>query len=215
MHFFKETSSWIQTKDGKRKREGRREINWKKKRTTNDDAFRGNNLTRSFLHHWPRFYVRGSEHRPPVDFHTTEEWVMPNLHIACDFVFDVTRSLLIMQWTRCEYARTTRTRRWNSHLVFLPSFSPLYISLSILTYLSLFYIYFLAIFSSAAEQRAEKKETVLHFEKIRAVFFLIFHSSPCFLLSFHFLCYLFINQWNWISLILSCIIYVWYIYFFV
>lgn len=174
MHFFKETSSWIQTKDGKRKREGRREINWKKKRTTNDDAFRGNNLTRSFLHHWPRFYVRGSEHRPPVDFHTTEEWVMPNLHIACDFVFDVTRSLLIMQWTRCEYARTTRTRRWNSHLVFLPSFSPLYISLSILTYLSLFYIYFLAIFSSAAEQRAEKKETVLHFEKIRAVFFLNF-----------------------------------------
>lgn len=174
MHFFKETSSWIQTKDGKRKREGRREINWKKKRTTNDDAFRGNNLTRSFLHHWPRFYVRGSEHRPPVDFHTTEEWVMPNLHIACDFVFDVTRSLLIMQWTRCEYARTTRTRRWNSHLVFLPSFSPLYISLSILTYLSLLYIYFLAIFSSAAEQRAEKKETVLHFEKIRAVFFLNF-----------------------------------------
>lgn len=174
MHFFKETSSWIQTKDGKRKREGRREINWKKKRTTNDDAFRGNNLTRSFLHHWPRFYVRGSEHRPPVDFHTTEEWVMPNLHIACDFVFDVTRSLLIMQWTRCEYARTTRTRRWNSHLVFLPSFSPLYISLSILTYLSLFYIYFLAIFSSAVEQRAEKKETVLHFEKIRAVFFLNF-----------------------------------------
>lgn len=174
MHFFKETSSWIQTKDGKRKREGRKEINWKKKRTTNDDAFRGNNLTRSFLHHWPRFYVRGSEHRPPVDFHTTEEWVMPNLHIACDFVFDVTRSLLIMQWTRCEYARTTRTRRWNSHLVFLPSFSPLYISLSILTYLSLFYIYFLAIFSSAAEQRAEKKETVLHFEKIRAVFFLNF-----------------------------------------
>lgn len=174
MHFFKETSSWIQTKDGKRKREGRREINWKKKRTTNDDAFRGNNLTRSFLHHWPRFYVRGSEHRPPVDFHTTEEWVMPNLHIACDFVFDVTRSLLIMQWTRCEYARTTRTRRWNSHLVFLPSFSPLYISLSILTYLSLFYIHFLAIFSSAAEQRAEKKETVLHFEKIRAVFFLNF-----------------------------------------
>lgn len=174
MHFFKETSPWIQTKDGKRKREGRREINWKKKRTTNDDAFRGNNLTRSFLHHWPRFYVRGSEHRPPVDFHTTEEWVMPNLHIACDFVFDVTRSLLIMQWTRCEYARTTRTRRWNSHLVFLPSFSPLYISLSILTYLSLFYIYFLAIFSSAAEQRAEKKETVLHFEKIRAVFFLNF-----------------------------------------
>lgn len=174
MHFFKETSSWIQTKDGKRKREGRREINWKKKRTTNDDAFRGNNLTRSFLHHWPRFYVRGSEHRPPVDFHTTEEWVMPNLHIACDFVFDVTRSLLIMQWTRCEYARTTRTRRWNSHLVFLPSFSPLYISLSILTYLSLFYIYFLAIFSSAAEQRAGKKETVLHFEKIRAVFFLNF-----------------------------------------
>lgn len=174
MHFFKETSSWIQTKDGKRKREGRREINWKKKRTTNDDAFRGNNLTRSFLHHWPRFYVRGSEHRPPVDFHTTEEWVMPNLHIACDFVFDVTRSLLIMQWTRCEYARTTRTRRWNSHLVFLPSFSPLYISLSILTYLSLFYIYFLAIFSSAAEQREEKKETVLHFEKIRAVFFLNF-----------------------------------------
>lgn len=174
MHFFKETSSWIQTKDGKRKREGRREINWKKKRTTNDDAFRGNNLTRSFLHHWPRFYVRGSEHRPPVDFHTTEEWVMPNLHIACDFVFDVTRSLLIMQWTRCEYARTTWTRRWNSHLVFLPSFSPLYISLSILTYLSLFYIYFLAIFSSAAEQRAEKKETVLHFEKIRAVFFLNF-----------------------------------------
>lgn len=174
MHFFKETSSWIQTKDGKRKREERREINWKKKRTTNDDAFRGNNLTRSFLHHWPRFYVRGSEHRPPVDFHTTEEWVMPNLHIACDFVFDVTRSLLIMQWTRCEYARTTRTRRWNSHLVFLPSFSPLYISLSILTYLSLFYIYFLAIFSSAAEQRAEKKETVLHFEKIRAVFFLNF-----------------------------------------
>lgn len=174
MHFFKETSSWIQTKDGKRKRERRREINWKKKRTTNDDAFRGNNLTRSFLHHWPRFYVRGSEHRPPVDFHTTEEWVMPNLHIACDFVFDVTRSLLIMQWTRCEYARTTRTRRWNSHLVFLPSFSPLYISLSILTYLSLFYIYFLAIFSSAAEQRAEKKETVLHFEKIRAVFFLNF-----------------------------------------
>lgn len=174
MHFFKQTSSWIQTKDGKRKREGRREINWKKKRTTNDDAFRGNNLTRSFLHHWPRFYVRGSEHRPPVDFHTTEEWVMPNLHIACDFVFDVTRSLLIMQWTRCEYARTTRTRRWNSHLVFLPSFSPLYISLSILTYLSLFYIYFLAIFSSAAEQRAEKKETVLHFEKIRAVFFLNF-----------------------------------------
>lgn len=174
MHFLKETSSWIQTKDGKRKREGRREINWKKKRTTNDDAFRGNNLTRSFLHHWPRFYVRGSEHRPPVDFHTTEEWVMPNLHIACDFVFDVTRSLLIMQWTRCEYARTTRTRRWNSHLVFLPSFSPLYISLSILTYLSLFYIYFLAIFSSAAEQRAEKKETVLHFEKIRAVFFLNF-----------------------------------------
>lgn len=174
MHFFKETSSWIQTKDGKRKREGRREINWKKKRTTNDDAFRGNNLTRSFLHHWPRFYVRGSEHRPPVDFHTTEEWVMPNLHIACDFVFDVTRSLLIMQWTRCEYARTTRTRRWNSHLVFLPSFPPLYISLSILTYLSLFYIYFLAIFSSATEQRAEKKETVLHFEKIRAVFFLNF-----------------------------------------
>lgn len=174
MHFFKETSSRIQTKDGKRKREGRREINWKKKRTTNDDAFRGNNLTRSFLHHWPRFYVRGSEHRPPVDFHTTEEWVMPNLHIACDFVFDVTRSLLIMQWTRCEYARTTRTRRWNSHLVFLPSFPPLYISLSILTYLSLFYIYFLAIFSSAAEQRAEKKETVLHFEKIRAVFFLNF-----------------------------------------
>lgn len=174
MHFFKETSSWIQTKDGKRKREGRREINWKKKRTTNDDAFRGNNLTRSFLHHWPRFYVRGSEHRPPVDFHTTEEWVMPNLHIACDFVFDVTRSLLIMQWTRCEYARTTRTRRWNSHLVFLPSFPPLYISLSILTYLSLLYIYFLAIFSSATEQRAEKKETVLHFEKIRAVFFLNF-----------------------------------------
>lgn len=196
-------------KDGKRKREGRREINWKKKRTTNDDAFRGNNLTRSFLHHWPRFYVRGSEHRPPVDFHTTEEWVMPNLHIACDFVFDVTRSLLIMQWTRCEYARTTRTRRWNSHLVFLPSFSPLYISLSILTYLSLFYIYFLAIFSSAAEQRAEKKETVLHFERF---FFLIFYSSPCFLLSFHFLCYLFINQWNWISLILSCIIYVWYFF---
>lgn len=186
MHFFKETSSWIQTKDGKRKREGRREINWKKKRTTNDDAFRGNNLTRSFLHHWPRFYVRGSEHRPPVDFHTTEEWVMPNLHIACDFVFDVTRSLLIMQWTRCEYARTTRTRRWNSHLVFLPSFSPLYISLSILTYLSLFYIYFLAIFSSAAEQRAEKKETVLHFEKIRAVFFLNFRFLSVFSSLFSF-----------------------------
>lgn len=186
MHFFKQTSSWIQTKDGKRKREGRREINWKKKRTTNDDAFRGNNLTRSFLHHWPRFYVRGSEHRPPVDFHTTEEWVMPNLHIACDFVFDVTRSLLIMQWTRCEYARTTRTRRWNSHLVFLPSFSPLYISLSILTYLSLFYIYFLAIFSSAAEQRAEKKETVLHFEKIRAVFFLNFRFLSVFSSLFSF-----------------------------
>lgn len=186
MHFFKETSSWIQTKDGKRKRERRREINWKKKRTTNDDAFRGNNLTRSFLHHWPRFYVRGSEHRPPVDFHTTEEWVMPNLHIACDFVFDVTRSLLIMQWTRCEYARTTRTRRWNSHLVFLPSFSPLYISLSILTYLSLFYIYFLAIFSSAAEQRAEKKETVLHFEKIRAVFFLNFRFLSVFSSLFSF-----------------------------
>ena len=32
---------------------------------------------------------------------------MPNLHFACDFVFDVTRSLLIMQWTRREYARTT------------------------------------------------------------------------------------------------------------
>lgn len=186
MHFFKETSSWIQTKDGKRKREGRTKINWKKKRTTNDDAFRGNNLTRSFLHHWPRFYVRGSEHRPPVDFHTTEEWVMPNLHIACDFVFDVTRSLLIMQWTRCEYARTTRTRRWNSHLVFLPSFSPLYISLSILTYLSLFYIYFLAIFSSAAEQRAEKKETVLHFEKIRAVFFLNFRFLSVFSSLFSF-----------------------------
>lgn len=115
---------------------------------------------------------------------------MPNLHIACDFVFDVTRSLLIMQWTRCEYARTTRTRRWNSHLVFLPSFSPLYISLSILTYLSLFYIYFLAIFSSAAEQRAEKKETVLHFEKIRAVFFLNFPFLSVFssLFSFCVIC---------------------------
>ena len=68
------------------------------------------NPTRSSLHHWPRFSVRGSEfprHGPPVDFHTTEEWVMPNLHFACDFVFDVTRSLLIMQWTRREYARTT------------------------------------------------------------------------------------------------------------
>lgn len=177
----------MDTNEGRKAKEGgRREINWKKKRTTNDDAFRGNNLTRSFLHHWPRFYVRGSEHRPPVDFHTTEEWVMPNLHIACDFVFDVTRSLLIMQWTRCEYARTTRTRRWNSHLVFLPSFSPLYISLSILTYLSLFYIYFLAIFSSAAEQRAEKKETVLHFEKIRAVFFLNFPFLSVFFSLFSF-----------------------------
>lgn len=214
MHFFKQTSSWIQTKDGKRKREGRREINWKKKRTTNDDAFRGNNLTRSFLHHWPRFYVRGSEHRPPVDFHTTEEWVMPNLHIACDFVFDVTRSLLIMQWTRCEYARTTRTRRWNSHLVFLPSFSPLYISLFLLIYL--FFIYIFLRFS-VQQWSNERRKRKLFFvsRKFERFFFLIFHSSPCFLLSFHFLCYLFINQWNWISLILSCIIYVWYIYFFV
>lgn len=54
-------------------REGRGKSEWKKERGTNDDGFRGNNLTRSFLHHWPRFYVRGSEHGPPVDFHTAEE----------------------------------------------------------------------------------------------------------------------------------------------
>lgn len=71
--------------------------------------FRGCNLTSSFLHHWPRFSVHRTEspwHRPPVDFHTTEEWIMTNLHFACDFVFDVTRSLLIMQWTRRECTRS-------------------------------------------------------------------------------------------------------------
>lgn len=96
---------------------------------------------------------------------------MPNLHIACDFVFDVTRSLLIMQWTRCEYARTTRTRRWDGHLVFLLFLSIFLPLFYILTYLSLFFfIYFLAIFSSGEQQ----EKTVFHFEKIRAVSFSLF-----------------------------------------
>lgn len=108
---------------------------------------------------------------------------MPNLHIACDFVFDVTRSLLIMQWTRCEYARTTRTPpRWNSHLS-SSLFPFIFLSLFyILTYLYLFvYTFscdFSIVFSSRAEQQVEKKKTVFHFEKI--FFFFIFDSSPCF-----------------------------------
>lgn len=36
---------------------------------------------------------------------------MPNLHFACDFVFDVTGSLLIMQWTRREYMENDVNRR--------------------------------------------------------------------------------------------------------
>lgn len=125
-------------------REGRGKSKWKKEGGTNDDGFRGNNLTRSFLHHWPRFYVRGSEHGPPVDFHTAEEWVMPNLHIACDFVFDVTRSLLIMQWTRCEYdedASLLLCRLAGTAILYFPPFPSLY-SIFLLIYL------FVYIFSS-------------------------------------------------------------------
>lgn len=105
---------------------------------------------------------------------------MPNLHIACDFVFDVTRSLLIMQWTRCEYARTTRTPpRWNSHLS-SSLFPFIFLSLFyILTYLYLFvYTFscdFSIVFSSRAEQQVEKKKTVFHFEKI---FFFSLFSIP-------------------------------------
>lgn len=35
---------------------------------------------------------------------------MPNLHFACDFVFDVTQSLLIMQWTRIRQQRAQQRR---------------------------------------------------------------------------------------------------------
>lgn len=121
--------------------------------------FRGSNLTRFFLYHWSHFSVHGSEfprHRPPVDFHTTEEWVMLNLHFACDFVFDVTRSLLIMQWTRREYARTKAStlfwyvhrRAYNSHRVLVSSFFCFFLFLThiLSTFSSLFiYLYFCCV----------------------------------------------------------------------
>lgn len=140
---------------------------------------------------------------------------MPNLHIACDFVFDVTRSLLIMQWTRCEYARTTRTPRWNSHLS-SSLFPFIFLSLFyILTYLYLFvYTFscdFSIVFSSRAEQQVEKKKTVFHFEKI--FFFLYFRFLSVFFFVHFFLFLICIicsscNRWNWISLILNWVIYV-------
>lgn len=109
---------------------------------------------------------------------------MPNLHIACDFVFDVTRSLLIMQWTRCEYARTTRTRRSFSvasleqpSCIFFPLFSPsiLYSYL----FISLF-IYFPAIFFVFSW----RKRKLSFVDKIQAGFFFIFDPFPIFFLFF-------------------------------
>ena len=110
---------------------------------------------------------------------------MPNLHIACDFVFDVTRSLLIMQWTRCEYARTTRTRRWDGHLVFLLFLSIFLPLFYILTYLSLFFFYIFSCDFRFQFRRATRKNC-LSFR----------FCSPCFssFLSFYFLHYLFINR---------------------
>lgn len=120
---------------------------------------------------------------------------MPNLHIACDFVFDVTRSLLIMQWTRCEYARTTRTRRWDGHLVFLLFLSIFLPLFYILTYLSLFF--FLYIFLRFSVQESNKKKLSFISRKFERFLFLYFRfCSPCFssFLSFYFLHYLFINR---------------------
>lgn len=99
---------------------------------------------------------------------------MPNLHIACDFVFDVTRSLLIMQWTRCEYARTTRTRRWDGHLVFLLFLSIFLPLFYILTYLSLFFFYIFSCDFRFQFRRATRKNCLSFQENSSGFFFFIF-----------------------------------------
>lgn len=106
---------------------------------------------------------------------------MPNLHIACDFVFDVTRSLLIMQWTRCEYARTTRTRRWDGHLVFLLFLSIFLPLFYILTYLSLFFFIYIFLRFSFSVQESNKKKLSFISRKFERFFFFIFDFVLLFL----------------------------------